>query len=339
MLGYCGNLAIGKDASNGQTVKTRIVLEEIKKNIHIDEIEYVDTVQLREKPAREMIRLIGIIRKSSAMVILPAHSAIKVLAFLLYFCKKEHRTYYVVIGGWLPEMLKKNKWLFRRVSNYKGIYVETKSMLEKMVEMGFHNVYLLPNCKPLKPIIDKGLYKKYVFCTFSRVSKEKGIELAIEAVKKVKEKLYDFPIELDIYGKPDEDYKYRFESICRSLPEFVHYRGVRNANESQDCLKDNYALLFPTYYSGEGFPGTIIDAFSAGLPVLASDWKYNAEIVQDGMTGYIYKANDLDALVVAIERAIKNEEEIDTMRVKCIKEAKKYTPENAIHDLVIHLKQ
>ena len=50
-------------------------------------------------------------------------------------------------------------------------------------------------------------------------------------------------------------------------------------------------MIFPTYYVGEGFPGTIIDAFSSGIPDIATDWRYNSEIVQNGKTGYIYKLN------------------------------------------------
>lgn len=64
-------------------------------------------------------------------------------------------------------------------------------------------------------------------------------------------------------------------------------------NQSTEVLKNYDALLFPTYYEGEGFAGTIIDAFAAGLPVIASDWKYNSEIIKQGITGVITKTHSI----------------------------------------------
>ncbi len=37
-----------------------------------------------------------------------------------------------------------------------------------------------------------------------------------------------------------------------------------------------------------GFAGTLIDAMAAGVPVIASNWKYNPEIVIENVTGRIY---------------------------------------------------
>jgi glycosyltransferase involved in cell wall biosynthesis len=53
-------------------------------------------------------------------------------------------------------------------------------------------------------------------------------------------------------------------------------------------LRDYFALLFPIYYIGEGFAGTAIDAFSAGVPVIASDWKYNSEVIKEGINVHCF---------------------------------------------------
>jgi glycosyltransferase involved in cell wall biosynthesis len=46
-------------------------------------------------------------------------------------------------------------------------------------------------------------------------------------------------------------------------------------------------LLFPTRYFTEGLPGSIVDAYFAGLPVIATKWKHAEEFVIHGKTGYI----------------------------------------------------
>jgi glycosyltransferase involved in cell wall biosynthesis len=56
----------------------------------------------------------------------------------------------------------------------------------------------------------------------------------------------------------------------KRFPEYVVYGGVVPFNKSVEVLKDYFAVLFPTYYEGEGFAGTIIDAHSAGVPIIAS---------------------------------------------------------------------
>ncbi|HEY8362617.1 MAG TPA: glycosyltransferase, partial [Tissierellaceae bacterium] len=89
----------------------------------------------------------------------------------------------------------------------------------------------------------------------------------------------------------------------------------------------------PTYYEGEGFPGTIIDAFSAGVPVIATDWKYNKEIVAHGENGYIYKG-EIEELVNILRQLAQNPDELLKMKKNCIKEAEKYKVENVIGTLI-----
>ena len=78
-----------------------------------------------------------------------------------------------------------------------------------------------------------------------------------------------------------EYYKERFAHLINQNKDFVEYKGVANYNQTVDVLKNYFALLFPTYFHGEGFAGCIIDAFFAGIPIIATDWLYNKDIVKD----------------------------------------------------------
>ena len=89
-----------------------------------------------------------------------------------------------------------------------------------------------------------------------------------------------------------------------------------------------------TYYEGEGFAGTIIDAFAAGLPVIASDWKYNSEIIKQGITGVITKTHSISELKNAILSINSDVEKWNFMRKNCISEAKMYLPANAMKKLI-----
>jgi hypothetical protein len=54
--------------------------------------------------------------------------------------------------------------------------------------------------------------------------------------------------------------------------------GSVPTEQAVNVLKDYYMHLFPTTWSGEGFPGTFIDCYNAALPTIASDWAYNTEL-------------------------------------------------------------
>lgn len=174
-------------------------------------------------------------------------------------------------------------------------------------------------------------------CTFSRVLKEKGIEDAVQAVKDINEKEGKTIFTLDIYGQVDEAYKERFKELMIVAPAYIRYGGLIPFDKSTEVLKDYYALLFPTYYSGEGFAGTLIDAWAAGLPVIASDWKYNPEIISEFHTGYIHKSNDSGDLEEKLLNAWRHSAFINHMKIECVQTAEKYLPKNAMAELISNL--
>lgn len=50
-------------------------------------------------------------------------------------------------------------------------------------------------------------------------------------------------------------------------------------------------MVIPTYYQGEGFPGTILDSYIFGVPVIVSKCKYNSEMIKEGKTGKLFIFN------------------------------------------------
>ena len=177
----------------------------------------------------------------------------------------------------------------------------------------------------------------YRLCTFSRVMKEKGIEDAAKAVQAINEEAGSAVFELDIYGQIDSGQTDWFEQLKASFPEYVRYKGLVPFDKSVDVLKDYFALLFPTFYDGEGFAGTIIDSFAAGVPVIASDWKYNNEIITPHKTGLLFEAKNNAALISALKYLTQNTSEINNMKPLCLEAAEKYSPQAAIKPLIIKI--
>ncbi|MED3758926.1 glycosyltransferase [Peribacillus frigoritolerans] len=342
-VGVCGLFGKGEQLLNGQTVKTKMLTDELKQAFGSKSVKTVDTYNWKGNYIKLIKKCFQLIRSCENIIILPAQNGVKVFPALflilnMFFKKNLH---YVVVGGWLPELLEKNQTLKNILSKFDGIYVETHSMVNSLKKMGLNNAIYFPNFKRLN-IIEKNslIYSTegpYKLCTFSRVMKEKGIEDAIEAVESVNNEYGRVIYTLDIYGQVEGNYKEEFDVLQKTFPEFISYKGVVDANESVNVLKDYFVLLFPTYYEGEGFAGTILDAYASGVPVVASNWRYNSEVVQDQLDGLIFENKSVEKLKEVLIKIEENPNIVNEMKGNCLKRAKDYTPEVIMNDFCKYL--
>lgn len=330
-----GHFGKGENLLNGQTIKTKIIEKELKDHFNEEEISCIDTHGGFKVLIKVIIQSIVSLKYCQNIIILPGENGLRIFVpLLVIFNKLFYRNlHYVVIGGWLSKFLMNRKILSYFLKKFNYIYVETYTMKKNLEKMGFHNVLVVPNCKELKILKKEELiYNKkepLKLCTFSRVMKEKGIEEAINAVKNVNTLENRVVFSLDIYGQIDKNQFDWFEKLKKDFPGYINYYGMIPYDKSTDVLKEYYALLFPTYYEGEGFAGTIIDAFAAGVPVVASDWKYNKEIISNWKTGIVTK----NSLVAELIHILEYKDKWEKMKLECIMEAYKYLPEIALRPL------
>lgn len=336
-----GHFGFGKEMLNGQTIKTKIITAELEKQFGCEQIMKVDTHGGARALPRVMIQMAEGFRSCENIIILPAQNGVRVFAPLCVAFHKlyQRKLHYVVIGGWLGNLLEENPRILKALASFTAIYVETRTMKQDLEKRGLRNLCILPNFKDI-PILteDELVYptgEPYRLCTFSRVMKEKGIEDAVEAVKAVNEKYGRTVYTLDIYGQVDAEQTRWFEDLRASFPDYVRYKGLVPFDKTVERLKDYYALLFPTYYSGEGFAGTLLDAMSAGVPVIASDWKYNSEVVVQNETGILVTPKNVTALAWALESTLSGN--LNEMKRTCINEAKKYAPSAVIQGILERL--
>lgn len=320
--------------TGGQPVKTRQLYYTLADHYGKENISYIETYGWKSHPLKMIFSVFREAKKCEALIMLPAHHGVQVFSRLLVYCKKKFgvRIFYDVIGGWLPEITVEDNTLSSKLMKFDGIWVETSSMKNSLVKQGFSNVTVIPNFKKLVCIKPEQFPKEYAepykVCTFSRVMKEKGIEDAIKAVIEINNRIGKNIFVLDIYGPVDKSYSNCFENAKMYFPNYINYCGICEPERSVDVLKNYSALLFPTYYDGEGFAGTLIDALFAGVPVIASDWKYNSEIIHDKYTGLIHRVNDIDDIIDKLMYIYREQDKWNRMRLNCIESAQIYSYEN-----------
>jgi len=343
LVGICGHFGKNANFFDGQTVKTKTLTEELMKKLKPNNVLTLDTYGWKRNPILLLIKSCILAFKCKNIVILPAHNGVKVFSTIFTLLNKilKRKLHYVVIGGWLPNLLRENHKLKKRLHDFTGIYVETNVMFEELRKLGLWNIRLLPNFKRLSILDEKELVfsynKPYKLCTFSRVMAEKGIEDAIDAVIAINKNFGKEIFTLDIYGQIDESYKERFEKMQKSFPGYISYKGCVDFNESVKVLKDYFALIFPTHFKTEGIPGTIIDAYSAGLPVLASQWDAASEIINHGITGFIYDFAQKSKLKELLLIISENPNMILNNKINCLRKAKKYSSETVVEEFIKYL--
>ena len=124
----------------------------------------------------------------------------------------------------------------------------------------------------------------------ARVDKKKGYDTIFSFAEEVENNHYD--IIIDFYGPINEEDKEEFLSLVEQHKGAVGYKGVLQQDEVTAYLTNYDVMLLPTTIYTEGFPGSILDAYIAGIPVIATEWKHSHEFIEDQKTGFIIPFGD-----------------------------------------------
>ncbi len=337
-ISLVGSFGFGKKLRDGQTVKTVEYAKLFESMYGAGRINRVDTYGWCRSPWKLLSHVVEACRCSEIVILLPAHNGLRVIPWVTMLAKRGGvRLFYSVIGGWLPEYLRGKPLLTKILQKLDGIWVETSRMKSALAASGFSNVHIVPNFKDLA-IIDKEELAPYDspvlrLCIFSRILKKKGIAFAAEALAEVNAKFGKRIFLLDIYGPVSEDYQVEFEMICRKYDAFVSYKGVIDPDRSTAVIKDYFALLFPTLYPTEGVPGTIIDSYSAGVPVISSRWQNFSDVVDEGATGYGFELGNKTDLVELLTELCNNPDKINSLKQNCLAKAAEFSAPKAAERL------
>lgn len=337
----CGHFGENKNFYDGQTMKTRNLYEALCGKYERKYIGKIDTYNWKKHPIKLFVNIVKLSKNCKNMIILPAHNGIKIFVPIFSILKKFNKfnLFYVVIGGWLPSYLKNKPLIKANLKQYDKIYVETKKMKKDMEKMKFNNIDIMVNFKTIEPLkneeVNYKFNKPYELCTFSRVMQEKGIEDVIEIVKEINKN--EIKVILDIYGPVDKMYFERFNEIKKTFPTYIKYKGCIDSKKSIETIKKYYLLLFPTRFYTEGIPGTIIDAYFSGVPVIATKWENATDIIDNNKTGCLVNMYNKEQLKNKIIECL-DEKKITLYKKNILKKADEYTINAAIKVLIKNFK-
>ena len=339
-IGFIGRIDPDETMVDGQTVKTRTLYRYLVRRFGASNIRVVDTRDYRRETGRVVRELLRCLHECDDVVVLLSSGGRRALFPILRLASAALgvRVYHDLIGGALADDVEADASgrLVRHLNSFEVNWVETRALADRLRALGVRNVSRLPNFKDVDDVdVDPTAPRERPrrLCTLSRVTPEKGIDNAVRAVAAING---DGPpvVTLDVFGPIEPSYEERFRRLVDSVPH-VRYAGRVPPERAAAAVSGYFALIFPTEWTGEGVPGTIIDAMHAGLPVVASRWRYYCEMLQDGVTGLSYDFDRPELLEATIRELLAlPEAEVVSMRCALLARARAYTPEAVFGQIV-----
>ena len=133
-----------------------------------------------------------------------------------------------------------------------------------------------------------------------RLSEEKGLTTLMSACR-------GLDLEMAIIG--DGPQRLALEAMA---PPNVRFLGGRSGSEVKEAMAEAGFLVVPSTWF-EGFPMVVVEAFAAGLPVLAARLGSLAEIVTDGETGRHFEPGDPRSLAESLSWVLDHPEALGGM--------------------------
>ena len=326
ILGYFGYVTNQLD---GQTVKTRDMRQLLEEQFGAGNIDFYDTQEFKSS-RKSIFTMFRKICRCKGLVYLPAHNNLKYIFPLIWILSKLccFDIHYFVVGGWLCEFIQPLPVHQLMLRHIKGIHVETKQLKSDLEQnYKYKNVDIFPNFRFSTANLNraKAPSAPLKLAFISRVCESKGLDTLNKLYEQVHHQGLDNLFTIDFYGQKTDSY---FNTHLKDIANY-HYNGILKPEDVIPTLNKYDALIFPTHYEGEGCPGILIEALFAGLPIIASNWKYNSEFVENGVNGILCETCNVADYVKAIHSLSENHKLIDGMSEAAIKKASEFSSELA----------
>lgn len=294
---------IKKDLIGGATISFDLLIDELKQHVHCDVIN-------TQKYQGVFAQIVNILRVIGSMLwFLPKTQIIFLNS------SKGGATYLLPIAFYLARIFGKKivfrpfggnfdthlsqlpvhhrKRIEKILSRVDLLFLQTHDLMKKMSALN-RNINHLPTSRP-DPIQSTFKVKKLsdpIHLVFlGSVDSTKGVDLLLSMMTRQTNRMT-----LKIYG-PIQDEKYQ-----NNLPDFKDvYAGPFQPKDLYNIFSEADFLILPTQYSGEGYPGVIIEAYAHGVPVIVTPWRSIPEIVTHEKTGMIMADYSVEAIYQCLD--------------------------------------
>lgn len=149
-------------------------------------------------------------------------------------------------------------------------------------------------------VCEKENNDKVVFNYIGRVLKDKRIDDYLDAAQRIKPKHPETVFNIIGFIEPTEiHYKQLLEKL--ESQGIIHYCG--SVDDVRPYVNASDAIIHPSSY-GEGISNVLLESAASGKAIITTDISGCKDCVDDGVSGFIYHAENVGQLVDKIEQFI-----------------------------------
>lgn len=180
---------------------------------------------------------------------------------------------------------------YKRINGYIALTEFNKKKFENLIDS--KKIFIKPNFSNFNDDKSLKLDNRRYFLYLGRVDKIKGLEVILRAWKNIKEE------ELYIVGTGPYEENVK-EYVAKNNMSNVKLLGFKRKDEVIAIIKNAKAIIIASQWY-EGFPMTIVESFSLGVPVIAGDIGNMSSIIEHSANGLLFKYNDHEELRKQVE--------------------------------------
>lgn len=207
------------------------------------------------------------------------------------------------------------------IAESEGVKDELESIkapLTKIKKIGYGNISGVDE-QLFSPVsIDKKILLKtsfgipqeaFTFCYVGRINYEKGISEMIDAFIRLKENPY-----LIIAGNFDGEYPIskKHQKLIILHPRIIHLGFVDDVKKVYGASDISVLVSYR-----EGFPNTILESCSMGVPCIASNVNGSREIIKTNKTGWLIPIMDKENTFIAMNTSMQSLEKLKIIGMNC----------------------
>ncbi len=136
------------------------------------------------------------------------------------------------------------------------------------------------------------------FIFIGRVMKLKGIDEYLATAKMVKEKYSNANFYIAGWNEEEEYVKIVDEYQKQGIVKYIDFR-----KDIKDWIKKCHCTILPSL-GGEGVPNVLLESSALGRICIGSDINGTKDVIEDGITGFLFKTGNPDSLIEKVEKVI-----------------------------------
>jgi len=170
---------------------------------------------------------------------------------------------------------------------------------------GIRNAPMKTNLKQKYPQFD------FLILMASRLSPEKNIGLAIEAMAEIIKKYPRTGLIIIGSGPQEKNLKFKIVRLDEAMAKWENLKLRDNvvlepwSDDLASCYKTADLFLLTSNYEGWGM--SVVEAMACSCPVIMTDVGCAGELIKNGESGLVIPSGDKKALIAAISRLRENE--------------------------------